>query len=99
MYDYLSSVFSFLISSYYTMTTSEANVIIPMLCKKMGNKNVILKNKIKALTKQCFELHNPQNCINYIIDFCNTNDVKASAECLDEVHAWITDDGLLNVPE
>ena len=47
----------FLIEGQYLFWEHEAEVVIPLLCDKVGNNNAILKQKVKALIKQCFEMH------------------------------------------
>ena len=101
MYDFLGLLFAFLIDKNYALTESEAYVIIPMLCEKAGHNNTIIKNKIKALIKQCFKLHEHTNCLSLIINFgcfCTKN-LKSASESLDEVASWISKDELNSIDE
>ncbi len=102
VYDFLGMLFTFLISSDYTLSDTEAYVVVPMFCEKAGNNNTIVKNKIKALIKQCFELHDHSKCLSLIIDHgCNSSskNLKSVSESLDEIAAWITKDGLQSISE
>ena len=74
--------------------------MILMLCEKSGNNNTIVKNKIKALIKQCFDLYDHGKCVNLIVDFgCSSKNLKSVSESLDEVAAHITKSGLKSVDE
>ena len=51
VYDFLDILFTFMLGRNYKLTDTEAFVLVPMLCEKTGNNNIIVKNKIKALIK------------------------------------------------
>lgn len=56
VYDFYSKLFEFLISNQYLFWDHEADVVIPLLCDKVGNNNATLRSKVKALIKQSFEM-------------------------------------------
>ena len=51
VYDFYAKLFEFLISQSYLFWEHEADVVIPLLCEKVGNNNAILRQKVKALIK------------------------------------------------
>ena len=84
----------------YTLSDTEAYIVVPMLCEKSGNNNTIIKNKIKTLIKTCFDLYDQTKCLALIIDLgCNSRTLKSASECLDEVAAWIAKDGMQSISE
>lgn len=100
VYDFLVMLFALLMNSSYTLSDTEAHVIIPMLCEKSGNNNTIVKNKIKALIKQCFDVYDNAKCVNLIVDYgCSSKNLKSVSESLDEVASHITTNGLKNIDE
>ena len=100
VYDFLGVLFSFMLGRYYVLADVEAFVLVPMLCEKTGNNNTIVKNKIKALIKQCFDMYDPIKCLALIIDFgCSSKTLKSASESLDEVAAWITKDQMQSINE
>ena len=100
VYDFLVVLFALLTGSGYTLSDTEAYVVIPMLCEKSGNNNTIVKNKVKALIKQCFKIHDHTKCMALIVDFgCSSKNLKSVSESLDEIAAHITRDGLKSVSE
>ena len=69
--------------------------MIPMLCEKAGTTNAILKNKIHALLKQCFDLYDNRKCLSLIIKFgCGNKSLKSVAESLAEVCAFVKANGV-----
>ena len=100
MYDFLTSLFAWLTAEGYQLWDHEANVIIPLLCDKSGNNNVILKNKAKSLIKQCFGLYDHARCIAYIFDHVqNSKNLKSMVECLDEITVHISQKGMQNMSD
>ena len=100
VYDFLVMVFALLTSTGYTLSDTEAYVIVPMLCEKSGNNNTIVKNKIKALIKQCFDVTDHSKCVALIVDFgCSSKNLKSVSESLDELAAHIAKNGLKCVDE
>lgn len=90
VYDSLSTLFAWLISEQYGFQEHEAYVIVPMLCEKSGVNNAILKNKIKALLKQTFELYDHKKNLGLIIKFgCGSKSLKSVAESLNEVAFFV----------
>lgn len=76
----------FLIEGQYLFWEHEAEVVIPLLCDKVGNNNAILKQKVKALIKQCFEMHDQKKTLLMLIKFGAQNkNLKTAAEALDEI--------------
>ena len=69
VYDFYSKLFMFLIEGQYLFWEHEAEVVIPLLCDKVGNNNAILKQKVKALIKQCFEMHDQKKTLLMLIKF------------------------------
>lgn len=100
VYDFLVVLFSILLNSSYTLSDTEACVVVPMLCEKSGNNNTIVKNKIKALIKQCFDMYDHTKCMALVVDHgCSSKNLKSISESLDEIAAHITKDGLESVNE
>ena len=95
VYDSLSTLFAWLISEQYQFLDHEAYVMIPMLCEKVGTTNAILKNKIHALMKQCFDLYENRKCLSLIIKFgCGNKSLKSVAESLSEVCTFVKANGV-----
>ena len=66
-----------------------------MLCEKSGINNAILKNKIKALIKQTFELYDHRKNLSLIIKFgCGSKSLKSVAESLNEVYVFVKSNGV-----
>lgn len=63
VYDFFTKLFEFLTSQDYLLWPHEADVVIPLLCKVVGNNNATLRGKVKSLLKQCFEMHEPKKNI------------------------------------
>ena len=100
MYDSLSTLFAWLISEQYGFQEHEAYVIVPMLCEKSGVNNAILKNKIKALLKQTFELYDHKKNLGLIIKFgCGSKSLKSVAESLNEVAFFVKQNGVDHLNE
>lgn len=100
VYDFLVVLFALLTGSGYSLSDTEAYVVVPMLCEKSGNNNTIVKNKVKALIKQCFGMYDHTKCMALIVDFgCSSKNLKSVSESLDEIAAHITRDGLKSVSE
>ena len=78
----------------------EAFVMVPMLCEKVGTTNAILKNKIHALIKLCFDLYDNRKCLGLIIKFgCGNKSLKSVAESLAEVCNFIKANGVQDLTE
>ena len=66
-----------------------------MLCIKSGHNNTIIKNKIKNLIKQTFDLYDKQKCLTLLIEVgCASRSLKAVSETLDEIALVITKNGM-----
>jgi len=100
VYDSLSTLFAWLTSEQYGFQEHEAYVIVPMLCEKSGVNNAILKNKIKALLKQTFELYDHKKNLGLIIKFgCGSKSLKSVAESLNEVAFFVKQNGVDHLNE
>jgi len=56
VFDFYAKLFTFLSENEYVLWDHETDVVIPLLCDKVGNNNATLKGKVKALIKQSFEM-------------------------------------------
>ena len=100
VYEFLGVLFNFLVKCNYTFLDTEAIIVIPMLCEKSGNNNTIVKNKIKALIKQTFDMYDHFKCTSLIIDYgCSSKNLKSVTESLDEIAFWITKNGLKSISD
>ncbi len=90
MYDFYSKLFEFLISQSYLFWEHEADVVIPLLCEKVGNNNAILRQKVKALIKQVFNMNDPKKTLLLLIKFgANNKNLKSAGEALDEIAIYL----------
>lgn len=65
-------------------------MVIPLLCERSGNNNNVLKTKVKALIKMCFEMHDHKKTLLMIVKYGATNkNLKSAAECLDEIATFL----------
>ena len=70
-------------------------MLIPMLCEKSGVNNAILKTKVKALIKICFQLYEPKKTLALILKFgLNSKNLKSVAESLDEIAVFVSKSGI-----
>lgn len=91
VYDFYAKLFEFLIENQYLFWDHEADVVIPLLCDKVGNNNSTLKQKVKALIKQCFEMVQDQKkALLLLIKYGAQNkNLKSAAEVLDEIAIYL----------
>ena len=90
VYDFFNKLFEFLIAQSYLFWEHEADVVIPLLCRQVGNNNATLRGKVKALIKQCFEMHDPKKTLLMLIKFGGQNtNLKSAAETLDEIAIYL----------
>lgn len=95
LFDFIAVLFVFLLAQNYTLQENEAFVIIPILCSRSGHNNSIVKNKIKNLIKQCFDLYDRSKCIELMVEIgCASRSLKGVSETLDEIAIAITKDGM-----
>jgi uncharacterized protein YgiM (DUF1202 family) len=74
--------------------------LIPLICEKAGVNNAILKTKVKALLKQCFQLYNPKKTLVLIIKYgTNSKNLKSVAESLEEIADFVSKNGVENLTE
>lgn len=70
-------------------------MLISVLCDKSGINNKILLDKVKKLIKMTYDVYEPKLCYRIIIEAgVNNKNLKAVAECLDEVSLFIKDNGV-----
>mmetsp|Transcript_39875 Transcript_39875/g.52188 ORF Transcript_39875/g.52188 Transcript_39875/m.52188 type:complete len:199 (-) Transcript_39875:2434-3030(-) len=90
VYDFYGKLFNFLIEKQYLFWEHEASVVIPLLCDKVGNNNATLRQKVKALIKQCFEMHDQKKTLLLLIKYGATNkNLKSAGEALDEIACFL----------
>ena len=64
----------------------EAEVVIPLFAEKVGNNNATLRQKVKQLIKQCFEMHDSKKTLLLLIKYGAMNkNLKSAGESLDEI--------------
>lgn len=86
VYDFFQKLFDFLIGQSYLFWEHEADVMIPLLCEKVGNNNAILRVKVKTLIKQVFEMYDNKKTLLLLIKYGATNkNLKSAGEALDEI--------------
>ena len=90
VYDFYGKLFEFLISKDYLFWDHESEVVLPLLCDKVGNNNAILKQKVKALIKQTFEMTDAKKNLLLLIKYgAMAKNLKSAAECLDEIAIFL----------
>ena len=90
VYDFYQKLFEFLIENQYLFWEHEADVVIPLVCDKVGNNNAILKGKVKSLIKLCFEMLDPKKTLLMLIKHGAMNkNLKSAAEALDEIACFL----------
>lgn len=90
MYDFYQKLFNFLIEKDYLLWDHEADVVIPLLCDKVGNNNSILRQKVKQLIKHVFEMFDQKKTLLMIIKHGATSkNLKNAGECLDEIAIFL----------
>jgi hypothetical protein len=95
VFDCLHTIFDFLLAEEYYLWDHEAYILIPMLCDKSGANNAILKTKVKALIKMCFQLYDPKKSLGLIIKFgAGNKSLKNVAESLDEIAMFMKQNGV-----
>ena len=86
VYDFFHKLFEFLIAHQYLFWEHEAEVVIPLFCDKVGNNNATLRQKVKQLIKQCFEMHDSKKTLLLLIKYGAMNkNLKSAGEALDEI--------------
>lgn len=91
IFDFYANLFQYLENIQYELLDFEAQVIIPLLCEKSGLNNNILKEKVKKLIKMVYGIYDKQKCYNLIVAHgLNAKNLRAQAECLDELADFIT---------
>lgn len=86
VYDFFAKLFEFLIRQQYLFWEHEAEVVIPLFCDKAGNNNATLRQKVKQLIKQCFEMHDSKKTLLLLIKYGALNkNLKSAGEALDEI--------------
>lgn len=90
VYDFYAKLFEFLIEKKYLLWEHEADVVIPLFCDKVGNNNAILRQKVKQLIKQCFEMHDHKKTLLFLIKYGAQNkNLKSAGEALDEIAVFM----------
>lgn len=90
VYDFFNKLFEFLIGQGYLFWDHEADVVIPLLCAKVGNNNATLRAKVKALIRQCFEMHDAKKTLLMLIKFgAQSTNLKSAGETLDEIATYL----------
>ena len=73
-------------------------VLLGTLCDKSGVNNKTLQDKVRKLIRMCYEVYDKKACFRLIIDNGVKNkNLKAVAECLDEIADYITQNGVDHV--
>ena len=73
-------------------------VLLGTLCDKSGVNNKTLQDKVRKLIRMCYEVYDKKACFRLIIDTGVKNkNLKAVAECLDEISDYITQNGVDHV--
>ena len=73
-------------------------VLLGTLCDKSGVNNKTLQDKVRKLIRMCYEVYDKKACFRLIIDTgVKNNNLKAVAECLDEISDYITQNGVDHV--
>jgi len=95
VFEFFQALFDFLAENDYTLWDHEAYVLVPLLCDKSGLNNHVLKEKVKILIKQCFEMYDPKKCLGLVIKFgAGSKNLKSVAESLDEMCIFMKANGL-----
>ncbi len=72
----------------------ESDVVMPLLCERVGNNNATLRQKVKALIKQCFEMLDSKKCLLQLIKYgANNKNLKSAGEALDEIAIYLRNTG------
>ena len=95
IFDFLAVLFTHLCGLGYQLQDFEAGVVVPLLCEKSGINNNILKDKVKKLIRMLFTVYDRQKTYQLMVQYgLNSKNLRAQAECLDELAEFIGDNGI-----
>jgi hypothetical protein len=95
IFDFFANLITMFIETGYQVAEFEMVVLLGTLCDKTGVNNKTLQDKVRKLIRMCYEVHDKKACFRMIIDYGVKNkNLKAVAECLDELADYITINGV-----
>jgi hypothetical protein len=79
----------------YKLWDTEAMIIIPFVCDKLGLQNMILRDKVKGLFKQLFPIYDHKQILKIVFQYgIGSRNLKTVAETIAELSEIVINDGV-----
>jgi cytoskeleton-associated protein 5 len=77
----------------YNVTDTEANLILPVLCDKSGQNNVVFRVLIRNIIHSFCKIFSPDKVFAIVLNGLNSKNARSKVECIEEVGSLIKDFG------
>lgn len=78
----------------YTLSDTEAGLIIPVLCEKSGQNNQTFRSMIRGIIHSACKVYPPEKVFSLVLQGINSKNAKSKVECIDECGSLIIDYGI-----
>lgn len=77
----------------YTVSDTEANLILPVLCDKSGQNNVVFRVLIRNIIHSFCKIYAPDKVFIIVLAGVNSKNARSKVECIEEIGSLIKDFG------
>lgn len=77
----------------YQVTETEANLILPVLCDKSGQNNVVFRVLIRNIIHSFCKIYPPDKVYQVVLNGLNSKNARSKVECIEEVGSLVKDYG------
>lgn len=78
----------------YTLSDTEAGLIIPVLCEKSGQNNQTFRTMIRGIIHSACKVYAPDKLFTMVLQGINSKNAKSKVECIEVCGGLIVDYGI-----
>ena len=78
----------------YTLSDTEAGLIIPVLCEKSGQNNQTFRTMIRSIIHSCCKVYSAEKVFSIVLQGINSKNARSKVECLEECGSLIMENGI-----
>ena len=87
-------IISQLESFEYTLSDTEAGLLIPVLCEKSGQNNQTFRTMIRSLIHSCCKVYSAEKLFLIVLQGITSKNARSKVECLEECGSLIMEHGI-----
>ncbi|OMJ83062.1 hypothetical protein SteCoe_16098 [Stentor coeruleus] len=77
----------------YQVIETEANLILPVLCDKSGQNNVVFRVLIRNIIHSFCKIYPPEKVFQVVLNGVNSKNSRSKVECIEEIGSLVKDYG------